>query len=118
MGRSSISRLSFHRLPLSPLLLAVGPSPPSVRQIQLRPFCCLPISYLPPPLRPPLPPPLQVRYLFPLLSPSPPLQVRYPFLYANLEALTVADVRRLLVDYKELVLKYEATTQVRATVWL
>ena len=71
------------------------------------------------PLSPSPPSPFNVRYLFPssVLPPSP-VQVRYPFLYANLEALTVADVRRLLVDYKELVLKYEATTQVCATVWL
>ena len=40
-------------------------------------------------------------------------QVRYPFLYSNVDALTLADVRQLLVLYKELVLKYEATAQVR-----
>ena len=44
-------------------------------------------------------------------SPSPP-KVRYPFLYSNVDALTLADVRRLLTSYKELVLKYEATVQV------
>ena len=42
-------------------------------------------------------------------------QVRYPFLYSNVDALTLADVRQLLVLYKELVLKYEATAQVRSS---
>ena len=57
-------------------------------------------------------------------STSPPLiipmasQVRYPFLYSNLESLTLADVGRLLEQYKELVLKHEATVQVgRAICW-
>ena len=80
----------------APLLsdLLFSPSPPSPLQVcypSVDPSLHLPPTYPPP---------------------SSPLQVRYPFLYANLEALTVADVRRLLVDYKELVLKYEAATQV------
>lgn len=39
-------------------------------------------------------------------------QERYPLLYASLDALTLADVRGLLVQYKELVLKYEALAMV------
>jgi hypothetical protein len=41
------------------------------------------------------------------------LQGRHQFLYATVDSLTVADVRVLLGQYKELVLKYEALAMVR-----
>lgn len=40
------------------------------------------------------------------------LGARYAYLYSSVDALTLADVRLLLQQYKELVLQYEAVSMV------
>jgi hypothetical protein len=43
------------------------------------------------------------------------LQESYPLLYASVDALTMGDVKRLLDQYKELVIKHESLKLVSAS---